>query len=82
MVRTGPAGLAITWSQVKLAKEMARTDTISNQQASPIALAKSTASGPKAMRYRNGLMRIYLVCLAHSPTPCARARDWAGAAMA
>ena len=38
----------------------ARTHIISNQPASPIALAKSTAIGPKAMRYRNGFMRIVI----------------------
>jgi len=54
------ADLALTWSHVKLAKEMARTHTVSNQQASPNTLAKSTASGPKAMRYRNGSMRIVI----------------------
>src|SRR6516162_1589677 len=37
---------------------MARTHMISNQHTSPIALAKSTAIGPKAMTYRNGFMRI------------------------
>src|SRR5262245_50630463 len=37
-----------------------RTHIISNQPASPIALAKSTAIGPKAMRYRNGFMRIVI----------------------
>ena len=52
---------ALTWSHVKLAKEMARTHMISNQQASPIALAKSTVSGPKAMRYRNGFMRMVIL---------------------
>src|SRR5215471_21470631 len=38
----------------------ARTHIISNQPASPIALAKSTAISPKAMRYRNGFMRIVI----------------------
>ena len=37
---------------------MARTHVISNQHTSPIALAKSTAIGRKAMTYRNGFMRI------------------------
>src|SRR5262249_16845981 len=37
---------------------MARTHMISNQHTSPIALAKSTAIGRKAMTYRNGFMRI------------------------
>ena len=45
--------LALTWSHVK-----PWTHTISNQQASPNTVAKSIARGPKAMRYRNGLMRI------------------------
>jgi len=58
MKSTGPVDLALTWSQVKLAKEMARTRTISNQQASPNTLAKSTATCPKTMRYRNGFVKI------------------------
>jgi hypothetical protein len=37
---------------------MARTHVISNKQASPTTLAKSTANGPKAIRNRNGFMRI------------------------
>jgi hypothetical protein len=37
---------------------MARTHFISNQQTSPIVLTKSTVGCPKAMRYRNDLMRI------------------------
>src|SRR6516164_1983579 len=37
---------------------MARTHMISKQHTSPIALAKSTAIGRKAMTYRNGFMRI------------------------
>jgi hypothetical protein len=37
---------------------MARTHTISSQQTSPIALAKSTATCPKAKMYRTSLMRI------------------------
>ena len=48
----------------------ARTHIISNQPASPIALAKSTAIGPKAMRYRNGFMRI--VISVRPPRPLAR----------
>ena len=36
---------------------MARTHIVSNPQASPIILAKSTAIGPKAMRNRNGFIR-------------------------
>src|SRR5215510_6461109 len=47
-----------------------RTHIISNQPASPIALAKSTAIGPKAMRYRNGFMRI--VISVRPPRPLAR----------
>jgi hypothetical protein len=50
--------VAVLKRHVKLTKEMARTHTISNQQASPKTLAKSTAIGPKAMRNRNGFMRI------------------------
>ena len=38
--------------------KMARTHMVSNQQASPNTLAKSTATCPKTMRYRNGFMRI------------------------
>jgi len=46
---------------VKLTKEMARTHTISNQQASPITLAKSIAIGPKAVRYRNSFITMRIV---------------------
>src|SRR5215469_13421898 len=55
----------------------ARTHIISNQQASPITLAKSTAIGPKAMRYRNGLMRIVISA---APQPLARPQHHQSAA--
>ena len=48
----------------------ARTHIISNQPASAIALAKSTAIGPKAMRYRKGFTRI--VISVRPPRPLAR----------
>ena len=54
-----------------------RTHIISNQQASPITLAKSTAIGPKAMRYRNGLMRIVISA---APQPLARPQHHQSAA--
>jgi hypothetical protein len=37
---------------------MARTPFISNQLASPIVVANSTATCPKTMKYRNGFIRI------------------------
>jgi hypothetical protein len=39
---------------------IARKHVISNKQASPKTLAKSTAIGPKAMRNSNGFMRIVI----------------------
>jgi hypothetical protein len=39
---------------------IARTHVISNKQVNPKTLAKSTANGPKAMRNRNGFMRIVI----------------------
>jgi hypothetical protein len=50
--------LALTWSHLKFATEMALANIVSNQPASPITLAKRTAACPKAMRNRNGFMRI------------------------
>ena len=41
-----------------LSHAIAPTHIISNKQASPKTLAKSTAIGPKAMRNSNGFMRI------------------------
>jgi hypothetical protein len=48
---------------------MARTHMISNQHTSPIALAKSTAIGRKAMTYRNGFMRIDTLARRHNHRP-------------
>jgi hypothetical protein len=44
--------------RVRSRDAMARTHFISNQQTSPTVLAKSTATCPKATRYRSGFMRI------------------------
>jgi hypothetical protein len=49
---------ALTWSHLKFATEMALANIVSNQQASPITLAKSTPASPKAVRNSNGFMRI------------------------
>jgi hypothetical protein len=43
----------------------------SNQQTSPIVLAKSTATCPKTMKYKNGFTRI--VTAASDPLPNRRA---------
>jgi len=40
---------------------MARTHIVSNPQASPTILAKSTAIGPKAVRYRNSFITMRIV---------------------
>jgi hypothetical protein len=46
---------------------MARTHFISNQLASPIVVANSTATCPKTMKYRNGFIRIVTAALVLPP---------------
>jgi hypothetical protein len=59
---------ALTWSHLKFATEMALANIVSNQQASPITLAKRIATSPKATRHSNGFMRIGILPPPGSPT--------------